>query len=169
MLRRKLPEMFRFAQHDRLCMPGGLRTELKIVLFIRVIRTAIGQNRRALRRFFCPRITLIYANRKRVSHVVRSREDFRSWECRAALAPLFGSVRFDPKRLAAACRTPKASPNRTNFFPIGVHSRVSRAKFRLRRSRAGSSSFDWLAAICSTTFSSPRPVLQAFFTHLGTI
>jgi hypothetical protein len=42
MLRRKLPGMFRFAQHDRLCMTGHIRTELKIILFIRAIRVIRG-------------------------------------------------------------------------------------------------------------------------------
>ena len=34
----KIAEMFRFAQHDKLCMTGHLRTELNIVLLISVIR-----------------------------------------------------------------------------------------------------------------------------------
>ena len=68
---------------------------------IRVISTAMGQNRRALRRFFCPRITLIYANRKRDSHAVRPREDFRSWECRAS------SHRFSAASASIECDSPR--------------------------------------------------------------
>jgi hypothetical protein len=97
---------------------------------IRGIRTAISQNRHSLRRFFCPRNTRIDANPVQVS-----REAL--WECGASsargitrrpsirelgsqypkgLAPLFVSVRFDPKRLAAASRTPNASPNRAKLL-----------------------------------------------------
>ena len=115
------------------------------------LRTAISQDRHSLRRFFCPRNTRINANPVQVS-----REGL--WQCGASsargithrpsirelgsqypmgFAPLFASVRFDPKRHEDVSHSKCFAKSSKTSFLLAFHSRVSRAELRLRRSRAG--------------------------------
>ena len=114
-------ESFRSRQHaqGRVCSPD----------FIRVICTAIGQNRRVLRRFFAResrQLTRIMIGfRPAISGLL---------ECGAPSHRFPCLVRSKATRRRVAL--PKLREIEQRFLPIRVHSCHSRAKLRLRRSRA---------------------------------
>src|SRR6266496_3832363 len=88
---------------------------------VKLLCNAIGQIRRGLGGFFCPRITLIDANDDRVSHCQPAPYGKCFWSAGrplTAFSPTLASTQGD----TTTCRTPKASRNRATD-PLPSYSR----------------------------------------------